>query len=429
MRSYSLTHLSDAVLLRDLVSLIAHDRVTTAAVLAHIAEVDSRRLYAPAGYSSMHAYCVGELRLSEDAAFRRIRAARAGRDFPALLAAVAEGRLHLAAVCLLAPHLTRENVDDLVETATHRCKSDIEEMLAQRFPLSVVDASLRAVPAMTSDHPQLVPGRVGPVAAVSIGNLDEHSPDTSQAKAGSPRFLLQLTIGKSTREKLRHAQALLSHAVPSGDVAQVLDRALDALIAGLEKRKLGTDTRHASGRRGGVTRPHPMAQNRYVPARIRRAVWERDGGQCTFVGASGHRCESRRFLEFDHINPVARGGRASVEGMRLRCRTHNQYEAERVFGTGFMSQKRHEANRPPAAARATLEPGARAASNMPRGMFKVTDADERATRDQIQDVLAGLRNLGCRADEARRAAALAGDLQEVTLEERMRAALTSLGRR
>src|SRR6185312_1189578 len=115
MRDYSLTHLSDAVLLRDLAALIAHDRVTTAAVLAHIAEVDARRLYAPAGYPSMHAYCVGELRLSEDAAFRRIRAARAGREFPPLFAALAEGKLHLAAMSLLAPHLTRENVDELIE--------------------------------------------------------------------------------------------------------------------------------------------------------------------------------------------------------------------------------------------------------------------------------------------------------------------------
>ena len=91
MRSYSLTHLSDTVLLRDLAALIAHDRVTTAAVLAHIAEVDARRLHAPAGYPSMHAYCVGELRLSEDAASKRIQAARAARQFPALLDALADG--------------------------------------------------------------------------------------------------------------------------------------------------------------------------------------------------------------------------------------------------------------------------------------------------------------------------------------------------
>src|SRR6267143_3812820 len=108
MRQYSLTHLSDTVLLRDLLALVTRDRLITATLLAHIAEVDARRLYIPAGYSSMHAFCVDELRLSEDAASKRIQAAWAARRFPALLYALAEGRLHLAAVCLLAPHLTPE---------------------------------------------------------------------------------------------------------------------------------------------------------------------------------------------------------------------------------------------------------------------------------------------------------------------------------
>ena len=88
MRDYALAHLSDAVLLRDLAALVVRDRVTTSTLLAHIAEVDARRLYVPAGYPSMHAYCVEELRLSEDAAYKRIQAARAARQFPALFAAL-----------------------------------------------------------------------------------------------------------------------------------------------------------------------------------------------------------------------------------------------------------------------------------------------------------------------------------------------------
>src|SRR3990172_6905569 len=108
MREYTLAHLRDEVLLLNLAALVVQDRVTTARLLAYIAEVDARRLYAPAGYASMHAYCVEELRLSEDAASKRIQAARAARQFPALFTALAEGRLHLTAVCLLAPHLTEE---------------------------------------------------------------------------------------------------------------------------------------------------------------------------------------------------------------------------------------------------------------------------------------------------------------------------------
>ena len=81
MSNYSLSHLSDETLLRDLASLVARDRATTGALLAHIAEVDARRLYLPAAHPSMYSYCVQE-RLSEDSACKRIRAARTAREFP-----------------------------------------------------------------------------------------------------------------------------------------------------------------------------------------------------------------------------------------------------------------------------------------------------------------------------------------------------------
>ncbi|MEO5987926.1 MAG: HNH endonuclease, partial [Candidatus Eisenbacteria bacterium] len=85
------------------------------------------------------------------------------------------------------------------------------------------------------------------------------------------------------------------------------------------------------------------ANGRYVPAEIRRTVSQRDGGQCTFMSENGRRCEANTWLEFDHIQPVARNGERTTENLRLRCRAHNQYEARRVFGAGFMEHKRHEA--------------------------------------------------------------------------------------
>jgi hypothetical protein len=217
------------------------------------------------------------------------------------------------------------------------------------------------------------------------------------------RVSLHITISKSTHEKLRCAQALLSHAVPSGDHAQVLDRALDALISQLERRKFGAGRGRARDPRtvATPTRSHANARTRYIPAAVRRAVWERDHGRCTFVGTGGHRCDERRFLEFDHVEPVARGGRATVEGMRLRCRTHNQYEAERVFGAGFMSRKREEARH----------------AN-----------DRNPAERRSRDIQTCLRRLGCRAEEARRAAAFSVNLHGAPLEEQLRAALQSLRR-
>jgi len=175
----------------------------------------------------------------------------------------------------------------------------------------------------------------------------------------------------------------------------VIDRALDALIGQLEKSKFAATRRPRPRTRRATAR-------RTIPAEVKRAVWERDGGQCTFVSDTGQRCPARSRLEFDHADPVARGGAATVERMRLLCRAHNEYAAECTFGTAFMSHKRQEAQ----AARA------RAAA---------------AEKSKEQDVVPWLRQLGFRADEARRAAAQCEGLPDASLEERVRLALSLLG--
>src|SRR5438876_1481358 len=98
MNFCSLSHLTDQSLLQALASLVTQDHVTTAALLAHIAEVDERKLYLPAACPSMYSYCLQELHMSEDTALKRLRVARTARKFPAIFAAVADGRLNLSAV-------------------------------------------------------------------------------------------------------------------------------------------------------------------------------------------------------------------------------------------------------------------------------------------------------------------------------------------
>src|SRR6185503_16286391 len=252
MRQYTLDHLSDAVLLCRLSEIVARDRTTTAELLAHIAEVDSRKLFAGAGYPSMFAYCVEELHLSEDAAYKRIQAARIGRQFPAVFAAIAEGNLHLAGVCMIAPYATRENIDDLIASATHKSKSEIEELLVCRFGASQAPARVRVLtPVPVQPSPGKVesaatmdafaeqaPAHVGDISSpASADQLAPGQVERPKSEMAPERFLLQLMIDKETRDKLQHAIALLSHAVPMGDAALVLGRALDSLIRDLERKK------------------------------------------------------------------------------------------------------------------------------------------------------------------------------------------------
>src|SRR4026209_2334252 len=117
--------LADEDLLEGLGAVVRRGRATDAALLAYLAEVDERRLYLPAACSSMHVYCVRVLHMSEDAAFKRITAARAARRFPALFAAVADGRLPLSGVVMLAPQLTDDNVDERITAASHRSKREL----------------------------------------------------------------------------------------------------------------------------------------------------------------------------------------------------------------------------------------------------------------------------------------------------------------
>jgi 5-methylcytosine-specific restriction endonuclease McrA len=332
---YSLTHLDDEALLRGFFSLLACDRRTTARLLAHIAEIDARHLYLRAGFESMQAYCVRELNLSTDAAAKRLQVARLARQLPVLFEAIADGRLHVKAVRLLAPRLNHSNVDELIEAAAGMTASEVEIMLANRYP--------QAEPLRFDDGivPQVfVSQGVGenshaPGHASFSPTASEVAPRvrTKIAPIAPERYTLQVTLHGSTCNKLRRAQELLGHAVPSGDVAEVLDRALELLVEKLERRKFGAKN---------PRRERPVATTRCITVRTRNAVNERDGGRCTALDLKGQRCNSTKNIEYDHIIPVALGGKSTVDNLRLVCRAHNQAAAEQVFGREFIDKKKRE---------------------------------------------------------------------------------------
>jgi 5-methylcytosine-specific restriction endonuclease McrA len=246
------------------------------------------------------------------------------------------------------------------------------------------------------------------------------------------RYSLQVTIDQETYEDVRYARELLGHAVPSRELAKLMKRAFRELVQVLEKKKFAKCVQ---------TRPRRGSSNaRYVPSEIRRTVWLRDGGQCTFVSEKGQRCGSRSCLEFDHIEAVARGGQTTASQMRLRCRAHNQYEAERTFGAEFMRNKREQARdraveakaRTRAEARALAQEQARASAEtrtQPREDEQArTPAQCEAATDTSddRDVRPWLRALGFNSVKARRGAELCAHMPDAPLAERVRVALKGL---
>ena len=141
------------------------------------------------------------------------------------------------------------------------------------------------------------------------------------------RYEIRFTASAETREKLREAQDLLGHAIPSGDLAQVFDRALTLLVADLSRRKFAATGRPRRSR-------GQSDESRNIPAEVKRRVAARDQRRCGFVASNGRRCDARRFLEFHHVVPYAAGGQPTVENIQLRCRAHNGYEADLFYGPG-----------------------------------------------------------------------------------------------
>ena len=337
--------LTDHDLLTRLLALAGKEREATVELIAHLAALDSRpSVYAAKGYGTLFGYCTQALRLSEDATCNRIGAARACRRFPTILDLLASGALSLTSVRRLSPHLTVENHESVLARARGRSRSEIEALVAELAPRPDVPSAVRKLPTPVSSAattPLLAipaeviatPAQPGSVVAAR----PPAAPRRPIIEMTSPqRYRVQFTIGEVSHDKLRRLQTLLRREIPDGDPAAIVDRALTLLLEKVERKKLAVVAKPRPAR---PIRPETDRQgwrnipnSRDIPDQVKRASWRRDGGQCAFVSADGHRCTERTFLEFHHVIPYAKGGGATVDNISLRCRRHNRYEAELVFG-------------------------------------------------------------------------------------------------
>jgi 5-methylcytosine-specific restriction endonuclease McrA len=297
---------SDEALLSDVRQLIGSQRELTARLIIYLAEIEHRRLHVVAGFSSMFDFSVKELRLSEGEAFRRLAAARLARRFPVVHTLIASGDVHLSALALLRPHLTKDNHVELLDAVRGKSKRDVEMLLAARFPQRDTPARVRAI-----------------------------SPE---------RFRIEFTASAERREKLERCLDLSSHANPQRDLAFVIERAVELLLSKLERERLGKAKRPRETPRDETPSnetPGTPPASRHIPTAARRSVFERDGSRCTYVSPDGHRCETTAFLELDHIVPHALGGANEPENLRVRCRAHNRLAAEQAFGRAHIDRAVH----------------------------------------------------------------------------------------
>ena len=317
----------------------------------YLGEIEERKLYLEWSFSSMFAFCVGKLNFSEDVACNRINVARAARRMPAVLEALRAGRVHLAGLRVMPRHLTPENHEEVLAEAAGKSN---EELVARRWPQPAVPTVVRKLPARRDPASEAATFMFAAAARSPI----VESSATVAAQPASPAvsrpperravvapltedtFKFQFTASRACRDKLRQAQDLLRHRVPAGDVATIVEKALDALIEKVMKERFAQGCKARPKQTVATDGPH----SRHVPASIKREVFERDGGRCTYTDERGRRCAETSALELDHVEGFARTRLHAVDGMRLLCRAHNQFAAEQIYGRAFMERARGSGN-------------------------------------------------------------------------------------
>src|SRR5467141_623784 len=264
----------------------------------------------------MFTFCVGELGFSEDVACNRLNVARAARRMPVILEAVRSGKVHLAGLRLLAPHLTTENQEEVLAEATGKSKREIEELVARLWPQPPVPTVVRKLPGRPSPLPEASPafsfGTAGPVAPLESSPALAFAPPAAApprrderravvAPLAEETFKFQFTASRACHDKFRQAQDLLRHRIPDGDLATIFENALDLLIEHVKKE------RFAAGRkaRQAPAEGADASCSRHIPDAIKREVFERDGGRCTFTDEQGRGCSETGALEFDHLDGFA----------------------------------------------------------------------------------------------------------------------------
>jgi 5-methylcytosine-specific restriction endonuclease McrA len=207
--------------------------------------------------------------------------------------------------------------------------------------------------ACTSQGPEQAVANRAPGASdvANVQNAPNAPGPHGRVVALAPRrYKFEITVDQQTHDKLRTLQDLLGHQLPSADPAIIVCRAIDRLLDETLKKKAAVTDRARPSDRGSEQRNDRRRdrRTRAIPAAIRREVWQRDGGRCTFVDQQGRRCRGTRAMEYHHERPYGKGGQHGAGNIALRCRAHNRYQADLDFGSEFMRDKRHGNSSPSA---------------------------------------------------------------------------------
>ncbi|MBI4346524.1 MAG: HNH endonuclease [Elusimicrobia bacterium] len=408
MAAKNLEELSDTELRKRLTRLAAAESRITREVIRHLAEYDRRKLWKADGVANLWEYSRKMLGFTEDQAAVRIRAARALQDHPALDRALELGELGASAIRRLAPALTKENAAELIAQARGKPLREVErlaaiELVRQDRAAARLEASGGAPADGAASAPVLFDApRCSPeeLQAESTSRwVRSRNPDSMRPLSGAD-WRVAFIAGTEFVRNVDQAKNLLARRFPDARLEDILGAGVEMVLD-----KLDPARRHARRQARALAKARKTAENEssaaanessaaaggklsapdgsagdaarapeagteaagaeerdlrlrrrpHIPAALRDQVLARDGYQCAHVEPDGRRCPVRRYLEVDHIVPVALNGPTTLENLRAYCRGHNAMAAELAFGVSYVVRAiaRHRllrSSRPDAAA-------------------------------------------------------------------------------
>jgi hypothetical protein len=345
-----------------LAELLRKEHDALADFLVALAAFDRKRLWRDLGHASLFNFLHRDLGLSTGSAFYRKTAVQLVHEFPEVIEPIREGKLCLTTVVELSKVLTRENLALVLPRFFHLSKQAAKEVAVEIKPevapqrMVVTALHVPAAPGLafappvspdanaTGSHPfrpdesrrasaeqppqeVLSPAVAAPRSTCRTMTVDPKTAEQSR---------VHITVSRAFLSKLEAARDALSHSHPGASEDEILEAGLDLLLERAAKRKGLVATPRKSPPASG--KPRGERGGRYVPAHIRRAVWQRDGGRCQFPLEGGGICGSTYRVQLDHVIPWARGGPTTIDNLRCACDVHNRHAARQAYGDAVMDR-------------------------------------------------------------------------------------------
>jgi hypothetical protein len=309
--------------------LARHEHKLNYQILIHIVEIDRRKFFLELAYPSLFEYLTRGIGFSAAASQRRIDAARLMQQIPKLNEKIYTGTLNLVQIGQLqkAVRYIRKQrglniaVGDkikVVEKIQNKTNKETEKIIAEHFGLPIIHSEKKIVQADES-------------------------------------IRLELSFSKEEMEKFETARALVSHAVSGGSIKDTILYLAEKLIkqktntipsppSSTSERKMASISESASSI---VEKSNSACRDKFESKSLGRPLFYRSKGRYVSSGqaistelrkfilerdlfcqyrdpVSGVNCQTRRFLEIDHIRPKWAGGLNNKENLRVFCSAHNK---------------------------------------------------------------------------------------------------------